>query len=341
MSVGTIGKIGTIGNHRSTSYRLPIQIPLISDLSVKRGRTTTMNFIRGSAGQQVQSDGYSFIMFNNNEPVFDVSGKGILTEISTTNIFLNSDAPITQTVAVTTANSGVWCLQLWGAGTATTSASTATATGYGVATQDNPNYITVTGNGDVVITIAGADATTKVNFSNRIYPSSWIDTDGSTSTRALTQLYKNATLLLPTPQHSYSIYQEYTPSGVPYSGIFSNRFLWAAYVDVDNYITPCITSNACIIRKRFGGVNNDATAGLVTFTVGTTYKFLTRINTDYTIDLFFLGAKRATHTDTTAFDGDNLFLNGAGATNVIIGNLKNVAIYPWILTDAECIGLVP
>lgn len=82
------------------------------------------------------------------------------------NVFANPGAPVTQTISVTTANSGLWKTTVTGPGTVTTSAGTATATGYGVASAGSPNTVTVTGNGTVVFTVAGTNATTMVYVTN-------------------------------------------------------------------------------------------------------------------------------------------------------------------------------
>lgn len=126
-----------------------------------------------------------------------VSG-GMLIEESSTNVFLNSQgvAAVTQNIALTTAGTGKWTCSVFGAGTVTSSAGTATATGYGAATVGTPNTITVTGNGTVTYTVAGATAATIVNVENLPYATSPIVTGSGTVTRpAETLTHAAATFL--------------------------------------------------------------------------------------------------------------------------------------------------
>ena len=176
--------------------------------------------------------------------------QGIMIEEGTTNVFLNSDVPVTQSIAVTTANSGKWTTTVRGAGTVTTSAGTATATGYGEASDGSPNTITVTGNGTVVFTVAGADATTKVQVENKAYGTSHMVTEGTSATRAA------ETLTIPTAgvftKGSWTIEQCFKPMGTQVRANAYKR-LWQIFIDANNYYNLVIGSDGKAYLETYSG----------------------------------------------------------------------------------------
>ncbi|NTU49471.1 MAG: hypothetical protein HGA87_01000 [Desulfobulbaceae bacterium] len=199
---------------------------------------------------------------------------GIQLESASTNVFLNSDAPATQSIAVTTANSGKWTTSVWGAGTVTTSAGTATASGYGVADANTKNTITVTSNGNVTFTVAGADATTRVQVENLSFGTSWILTAGASATRAITRLRQTG-LSLPAGKKTITTY--YTPTGI--STIGTVQSIWSFYTDASNYTQLAYNGVIFYVEKRVAGVSE-----FVTFPKVCTPKVPVRLDVVFTAD---------------------------------------------------------
>jgi len=133
-----------------------------------------------------------------------VDGSGIVTEAvgaeitgwqwehvpAATNVFLNSTAPVTQTITLGT---GDWTTSVVGSGTYTTSAGTATATGYGAATDGSDNTINVTGAGTVIFTetVATPDY---VQVENTAFSTPPIVTTGSSASRDIEDVRKTLTV---------------------------------------------------------------------------------------------------------------------------------------------------
>jgi hypothetical protein len=120
--------------------------------------------------------------------------KGILREEARTNYFLNSTAPVTQTISL---GVGTYTCYIYGSGSMTSSAGTATATGYGAATNTGTDWYTsntfttlvVTVAGTVVFTCAGSVTFAQVEGGGSgtavALATSPIITAGATATRAL------------------------------------------------------------------------------------------------------------------------------------------------------------
>jgi len=96
-----------------------------------------------------------------------------------TNLFLNSTAPVTQTITLTTGQHTLW---VNGAGSAAIAAGTAAITGAGTATNGTPVVINCTVAGTVVVTIAGA--LNAVQLEKGAFGTSFIVTAGASATRA-------------------------------------------------------------------------------------------------------------------------------------------------------------
>jgi len=124
-----------------------------------------------------------------------VDGNGVVTEAvgdlfatepewlpsipGSTNLFLNSTAPVTQAITLTP---GDWTLSVVGTGAVTSSAGTATGTGYGAATDGTPNTINITVGGTVTYTVAGGPPGW-VQVEAGIYVTPPITTTGSSASR--------------------------------------------------------------------------------------------------------------------------------------------------------------
>lgn len=137
-----------------------------------------LNFARSSEGQYFDATG-ALVSAANNEPRFDhdpntLAARGLLIEAEPrTNIFLNSDAPVTQ--GVTTA-ADTYSISVIGSGTVTMS-----GTGAGVASEGSPLTI-VCSAGTLTCTVAGGPDWVQVELGG--FASSMIKTAGAPVPRA-------------------------------------------------------------------------------------------------------------------------------------------------------------
>lgn len=140
-------------------------------------------FTRASVGMYRNAEGVWTQAANNViRPHYTAAGTfcGYLFEPASTNVFLNSDAPATQSIALTTQD---YTVSVFGTGSVTSSNGTGTATGHGAATEGSPVTITVTGAGTIVFTVAGAP--TYVNVEGGGFSTTPIITAGTPASRAL------------------------------------------------------------------------------------------------------------------------------------------------------------
>ena len=153
------------------------------------------SFARASAGLAQRVDG-SWVSFASDEP--RVTDRGLLVEEARTNLFLNSAAPATQSVALTV---GTYTLTVWGSsGSVTSSAGTATGSGYGAAAASvagTAQVLTITGNGTVTFTVSGTPL--YVNVEAGAYGTSPIVTAGASVTREADVASVSALSALMTP----------------------------------------------------------------------------------------------------------------------------------------------
>lgn len=138
------------------------------------------SYSRTGAGTAFKRDG-SFSQFLANVP--RETNAGITIEEARTNYFLNSQAPVTQTITVNTAQG--WVLNVIGSGSATVAAGTATGSGFGTATAGSPVSFTITGAGTVTVTISGSPSQVDVQQGVTVtaYALTPIITGGATAAR--------------------------------------------------------------------------------------------------------------------------------------------------------------
>ena len=148
--------------------------------------------------------GYAFRTFEVNVPAI-TPGRGLLIENAATNLFLNSGAPVTQ--AITLSTTGFYVLWINGAGSATVSAGTAAivavpadnlsgAAGGMVATQGQWIDFYCATAGSVTVTIAAAPNAVQLELTAlSVAPTSYVPTGGAAATRNADAVVASATLL--------------------------------------------------------------------------------------------------------------------------------------------------
>lgn len=113
---------------------------------------------------------------------YDLTGQGIgyLFEPAATNLFLNSDAPATQDIALLV---GEHTISVHGTGSVTSSNGTGTATGHGAASEGSDVTIDVTIGGTITFTVSGSPDYAQVEKTT--FSTSPIVTAGTSVTRAV------------------------------------------------------------------------------------------------------------------------------------------------------------
>jgi len=238
---------------------------------------------------------------------------GYLSEGAATNYFLNSGAPVTQTISLGTGTYTTW---IEGAGSITTSAGTATATGYGVATSGTPNTITVTVAGTVVFTVAGTVTIAQVE--NTAFPTSYIATAGAAVTRNADMLTYSATSV----SAIGSVYMELSLS-TPALTSATTKFALNQGVGAFGLYE----SSSTMVGTLFGVANPLTAATSASAKVGARYA-----TSNYAIAVNSTLTTSANATVPAA--PSTIAIGSDGSTQQFYGNIKNVRFWQTTLTDS-------
>lgn len=122
--------------------------------------------------------GFAFKTFPNDTAAIAL-GQGFIMEGASTNLFLNSTVPVTQTITLPA--TGSYTLWVNGTGSAAVTAGTATCTGLGSATNGTPKTFSCTVAGTVIITKTGTLNAAQLEAGT--FGTSLIVTTGSTASR--------------------------------------------------------------------------------------------------------------------------------------------------------------
>ena len=263
-----------------------------------------------------------------NEPRFEK--QGLLMEGQSTNLFLNSETGVTQTIST---QAGKYTLSFFGVGTVTISGSgVATLVGGGVASRVSVTVDCSVGN--ALLTVSGAIS--KVQFEALPFASSYIPTNGAAVTRAADKCwiqYDNN--LTPNARSSFTIsavVDAMSVSGSP-----------ASLIDALD-----ITPNVGLFISSGGNYDNrvfDSIASIpmihpqgATVRVGLAYDGKTGL-----VRIFSGGTIRSASVeiaDKIRSGGSIGFMCRAGATSRnAYGHIRDVRIWHHALSDAQIKGL--
>lgn len=227
---------------------------------------------RASTGLAQWSDGH-WSSFAANQP--RITDQGVLIEQAATNLFLNSSAPVTQTITI--GSTGSYTLTAWGSsGSVTVAAGTATGTGFGTATASITGgsvtfNITVTGT--ITCTVSGSPLYVQVESGT--FHTSPIITAGSSATRAADVI----TLIGPAQTAALNAKAAFIQTKSSNKGISSQRFFafsGGAFAFINDSSTVSLSDGAAHFATATLG--SGITTGPVKVGYGMGSSFTTRAN---------------------------------------------------------------
>lgn len=139
------------------------------------------------------------------------------------------------------------------------------------------------------------------------------------------------------PTNDFTLYGEVT---WPVLQPAASYFLWASYVDADNYTAVLFDGTNLIARKRIGAASNDATKAL-TPVAGTRIKWAARFTSTTGTDIFHTGAIGTNDAVNTACQLGAAFqiaADGNGANQPYAAS-ANERIYSRALPDSTLISM--
>ncbi|QTC91586.1 hypothetical protein [Brevundimonas goettingensis] len=192
-----------------------------------------------------------------------ITDRGLLVEEARTNLFLNSAAPVTQTI---TLSAGTWQQTAWGStGAVTSTAGTAVGTGFGVTASSangTSRSLVIATAGTVTFTVSGAPLYAQVELGG--FATSPIITTGASATRgADTAFITGAAALATTPAVLVADFTStILPSGVGSIGILglddgslSNRVQLRAVVSGGQAQNTVVSGGSVLLNSDGAGGN--------------------------------------------------------------------------------------
>jgi len=266
--------------------------------------TSFLTTARATVGMAVDSGG-NWTSFAANQP--RITNLGLLVEEARTNLFLNSQAPATQTITV--ANGSVYTVSVYGNATLTLSGAAT-----GTVTQGNPLTFTASTT-SLTVTVSGAGG----SFQNaQVELGAWatspIVTAGASATRAIDDVRLTK---VPTIGASYS----FTVWGIPQS----------PPADAANQIAAGVSDGtqnnvACLYRQAttgFGNVFNNATGG-----TAANFSWLGQLNTFPLLAQNALVKGAETLTGASGLNAFTIGMLPAPASASWNGLVTRVALWP-------------
>lgn len=255
--------------------------------------------------------------------------KGILIEEESTNLFLNSTAPVTQSITVLDAT--VYTLSVIGTGSITLSGG-----GSGTATEGNDVTFTTTST-SITCTVTGDLDHAQVE--KKSFATSPIYTGGTSVTRTIDIAKQDISDII--TQGQGALYCEFNGLGIE-DGYFPR--ILTLYKDADNFVCIALRHTTNLIRGyiRSGGVDNFINSDTDFFVPNTKYKILLSYEND-NVRLYINGSLINTDTIVTIPTGlTTLYIGDTPqfSTYQANGTLKDAKYYSNPMSsDAEGIRL--
>lgn len=266
------------------------------------------------------ASGAAFNTFGNNIPAI-TPGLGLLIEEARTNLFLNSTAPVTQTITLPA--TGSYTLWVNGSGSAAIAAGTATITGAGTATNGTPVVINCTVAGTITVTKTGA--LNAVQLEAGAFGTSLIVTAGASATRAADVV--TATGLLDSTVKTASgasIITRFGPPSSP-SGNFPN-------------IIASGNSGIIFINGSNTGIQNNigvgtAVSGSTMYGAGSSYAGVSYNASS--VNLTLNGSAVASGSGAGNIPSSTIFLESSnGTAQFLDAYMARIAVFTTVLTGA-------
>lgn len=172
-SLSVLATGGLKRGQMSTPEGATFYAPLASNTADALGAVDT--FTRASDGLYEGPGGWQVA----GTDVARFEGSRLLMEQAATNLFLNSDAAVTQTIVLALSN---YILSVHGSGSVVSSDNGGTATGHGTATDGSPVTLDVTTAGGILFTVSGSPDYVQVE--SGVVPTSPVITQGAAASRA-------------------------------------------------------------------------------------------------------------------------------------------------------------
>ena len=166
------------------------------------------------------------------------------------------------------------------------------------------------------------------------FPSSYIPTTTAAVTRNIdTNQYVSSGNLNAT---AMTMALTWTPEAAGMGTVF----LFATYVDANNYTAILHDGTNIVARKRISGSNHDATKAL-TYAAGTSYRIVARFDNVNGVDVWVATVKGTGDSTTTASQvGTNFQVgNDGNSANAAFGSINSLKVYGVSKSDAQAANL--